>query len=45
MTTTQLQAGDAAPDLSLPDYQGHPVMLSEFWLKQPIVLLFLRHFG
>lgn len=39
------QRGDAAPDLALPDQTGRPRRLSEFWSKQPVLLLFLRHFG
>lgn len=39
------QPGDAAPDLALVDLAGRPRRLSELWLTQPVLLLFLRHFG
>jgi peroxiredoxin len=37
--------GDAAADLLLTDDQGQSVRLSDLWQKQPLVLLFVRHFG
>lgn len=39
------QTGDRAPDLELPDTQGRPRHLSEWWSEGPLHLLFLRHFG
>lgn len=39
------QVGDPAPDLQLPDSGGAMQRLSEFWQRQPILLIFLRHFG
>ena len=39
------QMGDLAPDISLLDSDGVQVRLSDFWLKTPIVLVFLRHYG
>ncbi len=39
------RVGDAAPDATLPDHAGRPVQLSHVWARQPLVLLFLRHFG
>jgi len=39
------QIGDPAPDLTLPDTEGRPRRLSEFWRERPAVLLFLRQFG
>lgn len=39
------QIGDAAPDLTLPDTEGRPRKLSEFWRERPALLLFLRQFG
>jgi hypothetical protein len=35
-----LQAGDAAPDLSLAAYDGSTVRLSELWRERPVVLVF-----
>lgn len=40
-----LSAGDAAPDVILPDEGNHPTRLSELWRKQPIALVFVRHSG
>ncbi|MFN2119950.1 MAG: peroxiredoxin-like family protein [Anaerolineales bacterium] len=40
-----LQAGDAAPDLALPDYEGKQHRLSEAWSGGPGLLLFWRHYG
>lgn len=40
-----LGPGDNAPDLALTDDQGQSVPLSDLWAKQPLVLLFVRHFG
>jgi peroxiredoxin len=40
-----VQAGDAAPDLELPDASGTRRHLSEFWTDGVAVLIFLRHFG
>lgn len=39
------QIGDAAPDLTLPDTEGRPRRLSEFWRERPVLVLFLRQFG
>ena len=39
------QAGDAAPDLPLTTTEGAETRLSEFWSRQPIVVVFLRHYG
>jgi peroxiredoxin len=41
----QLQIGDLAPDLALPDHSGLRIQLSELWGERPLVLLFLRHLG
>jgi len=40
-----VQAGDAAPDLWLPDTSGERRHLSEFWARGPAVVIFMRHFG
>ncbi|MEP6807832.1 MAG: peroxiredoxin-like family protein [Chloroflexota bacterium] len=40
-----VQAGDAAPDLELPDLSGDPRRLSDFWAHGPMLLIFMRHFG
>lgn len=39
------QIGQSAPDLSLPDATGRTRRLSEFWVKKPALILFLRQFG
>lgn len=39
------QVGDGAPDLKLPDQEGMPRLLSEFWSAGPALLLFWRHNG
>jgi len=39
------QPGDAAPDVELPDTQGRPRRLSEWWSAGPVHLVFMRHFG
>lgn len=40
-----LQKGATAPDLVLPDHNGDPRSLSEFWVDGPALLMFWRHFG
>ena len=40
-----LKVGDPAPDSSLLNTAGDSVHLSDYWQKQPIVLVFVRHFG
>ncbi len=40
-----VQAGDAAPDLTLPDTEGKPRALSEFWANGPALIVFFRHYG
>lgn len=37
--------GDAAPNVTICDAEGNAVHLAEYWREQPIVLVFLRHFG
>ena len=41
----ELAVGDLAPDLSLVDADEVPVALSSLWKRQPLALIFLRHFG
>ena len=31
--------------LTLDDWNGRPVELSSLWREQPVVLVFIRHFG
>ena len=38
----QLQAGDLAPDFTLPDQHGRPVSLADRLLLGPVVLLFVK---
>lgn len=40
-----VQAGDLAPDLTLPDTSGGVRRLSEFWAHGPALVIFMRHFG
>jgi hypothetical protein len=32
-------------DLVLPDQDGHHVTLGTLWSKQPVALVWLRHYG
>lgn len=43
--TVPVQVGDVAPDLTLPDTDGRPRKLAEFWRERPALILFLRHLG
>ena len=45
LTELPPQDGDQAPDLELPDANGAPRRLSEFWADGPVHLIFMRHFG
>jgi peroxiredoxin len=40
-----LQAGNPAPDVPLAEEQGRPVRMSDFWVYNPTVFVFIRHFG
>jgi peroxiredoxin len=40
-----LRVEDPAPDVTVADHTGQPVRLAELWSRQPLVLLFIRHFG
>lgn len=31
--------------IELSDWRGEKVLLADLWKKQPIVLVFIRHFG
>jgi len=31
--------------IELPDWQGESVRLGSLWREQPVVLVFIRHFG
>jgi hypothetical protein len=31
--------------LELTDWQGRPRTIGSFWEQQPVVLVFIRHFG
>jgi peroxiredoxin len=44
-TTLPPQIGDRAPDATLADHDGAPVVLSSLWRERPLLLLFWRHFG
>lgn len=38
-------AGMPAPDATLRDSADQPIQLSDLWRAQPVVLVFVRHFG
>jgi peroxiredoxin len=40
-----LDVGNPAPDVELTFPDGQPVKLSSFWSRQPVVIVFARHFG
>lgn len=40
----KLESKSAAPDFTLNDTQGHPVSLSDYRGKQPVLLVFTRGF-
>jgi peroxiredoxin len=40
--STALKAGDAAPDLTLPNALGHNVTLSTLWRERPLIIVFYR---
>jgi peroxiredoxin len=44
-TSMPPQPGDAAPDATLLDHDGHATTLSSLWAERPLLLLFWRHFG
>lgn len=39
-TSLPPQAGDQAPDATLPDHAGLPTALSSLWVERPVLLLF-----
>ena len=41
----RLNAGDAAPSVTVQDRAGQPFELSDLWRTGPVLLSFLRHFG
>jgi peroxiredoxin len=45
MEPSALRAGDAAPDVELDDSRGSRIRLSDLWRTQPLLLVFLRHYG
>jgi len=42
--TTSLKLGDKAPDFALPNGDGKMVVLSEYFQKSPVVVVFYRGF-
>ena len=40
-----IAVGDAAPDVTLRDESGEAAALSAYWQRQPVALVFVRHFG
>jgi peroxiredoxin len=42
----ELKVGQPAPDVAVQDMAGREVRLSSLWQgEQPLVLVFVRHFG
>lgn len=41
----QIEFNHNAPDLTLTDTTGKPVLLSSLWQDKPLLLAFTRHFG
>lgn len=41
----RLAIGDSAPDISVLDVEGNPILLSGIWDKGAVLISFLRHFG
>ena len=44
-TESSVRVGAAAPDVTLQDADGAERSLSSYWVAQPTVLVFVRHFG
>lgn len=44
-TITVPERGDPAPDCTLLDKQGQPIVLSTYWTQRMSVFVFLRHFA
>lgn len=42
---SELNVGDTAINVTLSDHAGRTMQLASFWEAQPVVALFLRHFG
>ncbi len=36
---------DALSDIALPDHDGREVRLGDLWRDEPVVLVWLRHYG
>ncbi len=45
MSDDKLTVGEQAPDVTLKDETGAEVQLSDYWRKQPLLLVYIRHFG
>ncbi|MDR3709012.1 MAG: peroxiredoxin-like family protein [Capsulimonadaceae bacterium] len=41
----QLDSGVTAPDCALTGVSGNTVMLSDYWQRSPVILVFLRNYG
>lgn len=44
-TTNAPSRADALGELTLLDHDGAPVRLGDLWRDQPVVLVWLRHYG
>ena len=40
-----IEAGQPAPDFTLPDQDGNDVRLGDLWEERPAALVWLRHYG
>jgi peroxiredoxin len=44
-TTSPPKRADALADIELPDHDGNPVRLGDLWQEEPVVLVWVRHYG
>jgi peroxiredoxin len=44
-TTSPPQRADALADIELPDHDGNSVRLGDLWQEEPVVLVWVRHYG
>jgi hypothetical protein len=36
---------DSIQDITLPDADGHETRLGDLWAEEPVVVVWLRHYG
>jgi peroxiredoxin len=44
-TTSPPERADALADIELPDHEGNSVRLGDLWQEEPVVLVWVRHYG